>query len=166
MAGRWRAITYSNIKSLDSQTHGDGVLDMVISLLCFCGWSLGCPRSQKAILAMQQVVKMLERLWLQLKIATKESSIAADFDVFVIDFGKPYDNAKMEDNFCDMSTKSSSHTKNGTRILCSVGVGLQKRVVKRVDGVPPETQTDLLVKPKVALETVLRDIKQESNNGS
>ena len=110
---------------------------------------------------MQQIVKVLEKLWLQLRTVTKESSIAADFDVFIVDFGRPYDGARMEDNFCDMLTKSSCQTKNGTRVLCSVGVGLQKKVVKRVDGVPPEIKTDFLVKPKVALETVLRDIKQD-----
>jgi hypothetical protein len=112
---------------------------------------------------MQQIVKFLERLWLQLKSVTKESTIAADFDVDVIGFDRPYDDMKMEDSYCDMSAKSSSHTKNGTRVLCSVGVGLQKRVVKRVEGMEPEKQTDLLIKTKVALETVLRDMKDGDN---
>jgi len=111
---------------------------------------------------MQQIVKSLERLWLQLKSVTKESTTAADFDLFVVDFNRPYDDTKMEDNYCDMLSKSLSHTKNGTHVLCSVGVGLQKRVVKRVEGLPPEKQTDLLIKAKVALETVLRDIKDVS----
>lgn len=112
---------------------------------------------------MQQIVKLLERLWLQLKSVTKESTIAADFDVFIIDFNRTYDDTKMEDNYCsDMST---SYTRNGTRVLCSVGVGLQKTVVKRVEGMLPEKQTDLLIKAKVALESVLQDIK-DGDNGS
>lgn len=77
----------------------------------------------------------------------------------MIDFDRPYEDTQMEDNFCDMSTKSSSHMKNGARVLCPVGMGLQKRVIKRIEGVPPEKQTDLLVKAKVALEGVLRDIE-------
>lgn len=112
---------------------------------------------------MQQIVKFLERLWLQLKSATKESTIAADFEVVVIDFDRPYDDTQMEDSYCDVSTKSLSHTKNGARILCAVGMGLQKTVVKRVEGMPPEKQTDLLIKTKVVLETVLKDIKDGDN---
>src|SRR5882672_8785744 len=132
---------------------------MAIGLLCLCGWSLNSPRSQKAILSMQQIVKALERLWLQIKRATKESTIGADFDVAIVDSNTPYDDMTMEDTYCEVPNSSLT---NGTRVLCSVGVGLQKPVVKRMDGTLPE-KTVFLIKSKVALETVLVDIKVGDN---
>ena len=129
---------------------------MVIGLLCLCGWSLNSARSQKAILAMQQMVKALEKLWQQLRRATKEGITTADIDVFVIDFDRSYDESQMEDSYSDTSSKSETIAAE-TRVLCTVGLGLKRMVVKRVAGVP-EKQEDILMKPKVALKTVLRDI--------
>ena len=158
MTGRWRSITYANMKTLDNPTHSDQVLDMAISLLCLCGWTLNSPRSQKAILSMQQMVKALEKLWIQLKSATKECITASDIDVSAIDFDKPYDEAKMEDSYRDTSGKSKAQPPAGTRVLCTVAIGLKRTVIKPVEGKGAEKQEDIMIKPKVALESVLRDI--------
>lgn len=166
VTGRWRAITFAHIKSLDSQTFSDHILDMAIGLLCLCGWSLNSPRSKKAILSMQQMVKALERLWMQLKSATKEGITTADIDVFVIDFGRSYDPARMEDSYVDALSRSGTgspiHSPTpDSRVLCTVGMGLQKTVMRRSDGMSPERQIDVLLKPKVALESVLKTIAGE-----
>jgi len=146
------------MKTLDNLTHSDQVLDMAISLLCLCGWSLNSPRSQKAILSMQQMVKALEKLWIQLKSATKECITASDIDVSAIDFDKLYDETKMEDSYRDTSGKSNAQPPAGTRVLCTVAIGLKRTVMKGVEGMAPEKQEDILIKPRIALESVLRDI--------
>ena len=153
------------MKALDNLTHSDQVLDMAISLLCLCGWSLNSPRSKKAILSMQQMVKALEKLWVQLKSATKESITASDIDVLTIDFDKPYDEAKMEDSYRDTSGKSKAQPPAGARVLCTVAIGLKRTVIKPAgEGVGPEKQEDIMIKPKVALESVLRDLNDISTD--
>lgn len=164
VSGRWRAITYSHIKALDNQTFSDEVLNMAIGLLCLCGWSLYSPRSQKVILAMQQMVKALEKLWQQLRSATKEGVTTADIDVFFIDFNRPYDDAEMEDMYVDTSSKSTTQIAPEMHVLCTVGLGLKRTVMKRVAGRTPEKREDILIKPKVALKTILRDIASITDN--
>ena len=151
------------MKALDSQTYSDQVLDMVIGLLCLCGWSLNSPRSQKAILAMQQMIKALEKLWQQLKSATKEGITTADIDVFVIDFDRLYDESKMEDSYSDSTSSKSTAIAPETRVLCTVGLGLKRTVVKRVAGTP-EKHWDILMKPKVVLKTALQEIESLTDN--
>ncbi len=150
------------MKALDSQTYSDQALDMVIGLLCLCGWSLNSPRSQKAILVMQKMIKALEKSFQHLKSTTKEGITTADIDVFVIDFDRSYDDSKMEDNYS--SSKSATQIVSEMRVLCTVGLGLKRTVVKRVAGMPPEKHWDILMKPKVVLKTVLQEIESLTDN--
>jgi len=110
---------------------------------------------------MQQMVKALEKLWQQLRRATKEGITTADIEVFVIDFDRSYDESQMEDSYSDTSSKSEIIAAE-TRVLCTVGLGLKRVVVKRVPGL--EKQADILMKPKVALKTVLRDVGNGTDN--
>jgi len=155
------------VKALDSQTYSDQILDMVLGLLFICGWSLNSPRSQKAILSMQQMVRAIEKLWMQLKSATKEGITTSDMEVYIIDFGRPHDDGMMEDNYADASSRTSrtvAVTKKG-QVLCTVGLGLRKVVMKRTDS-GPEKQVDVLVKAKVAFESVLNDVGAGLNSPS
>ena len=111
---------------------------------------------------MQQMIKALEKLWQQLRSATKEGITTADIDVFIIDFDRSYDESKMEDSYSDTSSKPATIAPE-TRVLCTVGLGLKRTVVKRVAWTP-EKQEDILMKPKVALKTVLRDIGSGIDN--
>ena len=99
---------------------------------------------------------------MQLKNATKEGITTADIDVFVIDFGRPFDEARMEDSYADTfhsETMGASRSSGAdTRVLCTVGMGLQKTVMRKIDGMPAERQVDVLLRPKVALESVLKTI--------
>jgi len=119
ISGRWRAITFAHMKALDSQTYSDQFMNVVVGLLCLCGWSPNSPRSQEAILVVQKMVKTLEKSFHQLKSATKEGITTADIDVFVVNFDRSYDDSKMEDIYS--SSKSATQIVPEMRVLCTVG---------------------------------------------
>ena len=156
MSGRWRAITFAHMKALN-QSYSYHFLDMVIGLLCLCGWSPNSPRSQEAILVVQKMVKTLEKSFHQLNSATKEGITTADIDVLVVNFDRSYDDSKMEDIYS--SSKSATQIVPEMRVLCTVGLGLKRTVMKHVAGMPPEKYRDILMKPKVVLKTALQEIE-------
>jgi hypothetical protein len=143
------------MKALDSRTYSDHFLSMVIGLLCLCGWSLNSPRSQEAILVMQKKVKTFEKSFHQLKSATNEGITTADIDIFVVDFDRSYNDSKMEDIYS--SSKSATQIASEMRVLCTVGLGLKRTVA-------PEKHRDILMKPKVVLKKVLREIESLTAN--
>ena len=133
------------------------MIDLVLSLMCLCGWSITNQESQKIISSFQQMVERIERMWSQLKKAAKEGITNTDMEVFTFAPGSNFEE-NMEDMYDDVlgNTKSGNLEKRRReKILCSVGIGLRKSLVKREDGKAPRVQQDILIKPKVALASVL-----------
>jgi len=103
------------------------------------------------------MVERIEKMWSQLKKATKEGITNTDMEVFKIDPGLTFG-----ENMEDVYDEALGKTKNGEperrrreKILCTVGIGLRKTSVKHEDGRAPLVQHDVLIKAKVALASVL-----------
>ena len=102
------------------------------------------------------MVERIERMWSQLKKAAMEGITNTDMEVFIVSAGSDFGEI-MEDMYDDVlgNTKSRNLEKRRReKILCSVGVGLRKSSVKHEDG-KAQVQQDILIKPKVALASVL-----------
>ncbi|KAF8959253.1 hypothetical protein BDZ97DRAFT_1667426 [Flammula alnicola] len=165
IAGRWRAITSAQMSSFDTQAPASFAVDMLLSLLCLCGWSMTSQQSKKAVLSVQQMVFTIEKMWVQLKKATKEGITTADMEVFVIPTGSLFGEG-MEDTYADNSSGVVVDSGGqGKRILCTVGMGLRRTTIKRVEGGPSANKYEVLLKPKVALGSVLVDNAEDRVKG-
>jgi hypothetical protein len=92
-----------------------------------------------------------------LKKATKEGITNTDMEVFNIEPGSTFG-----ENMEDVYDEALGKTKNGEperrrrgKTLCTVGIGLRKSLVKHGESGEPLIQRDVLIKPKVALASVL-----------
>lgn len=157
IAGRWRAITCAQTRILGGETRRSHAIDTLLGLMCLCGWSTSGPQSQKVVVSLQQMVERIEKMWIQLKRATKEGITNTDMEVFTIEAGAPFGEG-MEDMYADVLGKKpveDSKRRQREKTLCTVAIGLRKTSVKRIDGAKPTIQADVLIKPKVALASVL-----------
>ena len=103
------------------------------------------------------MVERIEKMWIQLKRATKEGITNTDMEVFTFDAGELFEEG-MEDMYADaLGRKPVEDVKRRRRerTLCTVAIGLRKTSVKRIEGGEPTIQADVLIKPKVALASVL-----------
>lgn len=157
IAGRWRAITCAQTRILSNETQRNQVIDTLLGLMCLCGWSISGPESQKIVVSLQQMVERIEKMWIQLKRATKEGITNTDMEVFIFDAEKPFGEG-MEDMYADALGRKLVEDVKGRRrekTLCTVAIGLRKTSVKRIEEGKPSIQGDVLIKPKVALASVL-----------
>ncbi|KAF9473070.1 hypothetical protein BDN70DRAFT_900059 [Pholiota conissans] len=155
VAGRWRALTNAQLNSLKDDYPPNVVVDILLNMLFFCGWSASSDKAKKAMLLMQQMVFNIEKMANQIKVATKEGITTADLDVFVVQAGEPLKDG-MEDIYSDNAGWDAySFQMNNKRVLCTVGMGLRRTTVKLTEGRPPEYKGEILLKPKVALVSVL-----------
>lgn len=125
--------------------------------MCLCGWSISVPESQKVVVSLHQMVERIEKMWIRLKRATKEGITNTDMEVFTFGAGEPFGEG-MEDMYADALGKKPVEDvkrRRRERTLCTVAIGLRKTSVKRIDGTKPIIQADVLIKPKVALASVL-----------
>ncbi|KAF9473067.1 hypothetical protein BDN70DRAFT_997831 [Pholiota conissans] len=155
VAGRWRALTNAQLNPFKDDYPPNVVVDILVNMLFFCGWSSSSEKAKKAVLLMQQMVFNIEKMANQIKAATKEGITTTDLDVFVARAGEPLKDG-MEDIYSDnASVDAYSFQMSNKRVLCTVGMGLRRTTVKLTEGRPPEYKEEILLKPKVALVSVL-----------
>lgn len=139
----------------DTPTHAEFVLEVILGLMHICGW-FKSDTSQRATLAVQQAVFRVERMWKILKAAIMQEITAAEITIFNIAAGYGYNTAEMDDMYTDTSGDVTTNLDNGgQQILCTVGVGLQRGVSKRSENGTMEIHREVILKPKVALTSVL-----------
>jgi len=160
ISGRWRAITSAQLKTFEGESNANVMFDTVIGLMCLAGWSPSSPQAQKALSAAQNKVSTIEKKSTELKKAIKQDVTTTDMEVFLVSAGATFTEG-MEDVDTEsegVANSGSGSTKPEKRILCTVGMGLKKTTQKK-DGAagPLESQIDLLLRPKVSLQSVLLD---------
>ena len=91
----------------------------------------------------------------QLKAATKEGITTVDMEAFVISSGSPL-SSDMDDVYAEHGgSQGGTSEKTAKRVLCTVGLGLRRTIVKRNEAERSEHRAEVLLKPKVALTSVL-----------
>lgn len=138
------------MKYFDNELPTNRLIDMLIALLHFAGWSFASSKSHRAILSVQEKVQNLERLWIQLKNATKSDVTTSDLETFIFPPEIPFEDG-MENNYrADGQGKIT-----GQKTLCTVAIGLRKTLIARSEGGSLSTRHETLLKPKVVLASAL-----------
>ncbi|KAF8802606.1 hypothetical protein BYT27DRAFT_7112082 [Phlegmacium glaucopus] len=160
VAGRWRAMTMAQAKYVDSTTTKDAVIKMLSNLLYLCGSPMANVSSQKTHLCLQQVVSTIMDMWMQLRIAIYEGVTTTEMKLFGARPNDTYRDAVMNDIYADtedVHVQQPNLGKETGRILCTVGMGLQRCVVKQNGDGTMSVQRDTTLKAKVAFPSVLFD---------
>ncbi|KAL6306647.1 hypothetical protein BKA93DRAFT_728707 [Sparassis latifolia] len=159
VAGRWRVLTRSHIKSLlpPEPELARWLQDILIRNISDIIRTTGLQQPpQEMAEALQSVhgeqMCSIIGLCLGLRVATGEQILSRDFEILVVDPGVSFDVELMQDAFCGGAVGKSEASK--TNILCMTELGL-RRVEKNANG---QLYHTILLKPKVALETVIRDL--------
>jgi len=100
---------------------------------------------------MRNMVSGIEKLQTQLKSAIKQGITTSEVDVFQANQTK-FSDQTMEDEY---SKDMYSGSGNGENVLLTVGLGLQKSIIKVGKDREKREIKDILVKSKVALAFVL-----------
>ena len=163
ISGRWRAITSAQLNVIEGESNVNAIFDMIIGLMCLAGWSPSGPQAQKALASAQNKISTIEKKSAELKKAVKQDVTTTDMEVFLANPGAVF-TEEMEDIDTEserVGNSGSGSTGPEKRILCTVGMGLKKTTRKK-DGAagPLEDQTDLLLRPKVTLPSVLLDTEK------
>lgn len=153
-------MTSTQTMSSDTPSGADYVLQLISVLMVICGGFLSQDTSQRAKVSVQQAVLRVEKMWKTLKVAIKQGITTADITMVAINAGSDYNVATMDDMYIDTGSDVMTNPDNHEQhILCSVGVGLQRHVSKRCEDGTMQINGEVILKPKIALASVL--LKEE-----
>ena len=148
----------TSVQTWNSDTPSEAryVFKVILGLMWTCGWFGSRDTSQRAEQSIQQAVLRVEKMWKILKVAIMQEITAAEITMPGVDAGSKYNAATMDDMYMDASsdviTNPNSHEQ---QILCPVGVGLQRAVSKRCKDGTIQVIREVILKPKIALASVL-----------
>ena len=148
----------TSVQTMDSDTSkASYVSNVILGLMWICGGFGSQDTSQRAKLSVQQAVLRVERMWKPLKVAIKQEITAAEIILFGICAGTDYNAATMDDMYTDASSDVIMNPNNHEQhILCPVGVGLRRDVSKRCKDGTMKINGEVILKPKIALASVLK----------
>ena len=149
-------MTSMQMMKSDTPSSAGFVSKVILGLMWICGGFRSQDTLQRAKLSVEQAVLRVEKMWKTLKVAIRQEITAAEIIMLAINPGSNYNAATMEDMYIDASsdvtTNPDSHEQH---ILCPVGVGLRRDVSKRCEDGTIQINGELILKPKIALASVL-----------
>lgn len=149
-------MTTGHAKHLDSSTEQDLVIKMLSTLLYLSGSPMVNVTSQKTGLCLQQVTSAIMDMWMQLRTAIHEGVTTTDMQVFSSNANDIYQEAMMNDIYADTEYVQQPDSGKGPgHILCAVGMGLKRSVIRRNGDGTMSIQSDVTLKAKVAFPSVL-----------
>ena len=149
--------------NLDAPSNAIHVYNDILGLMLICGWFGSQDISKSAKLSVKHAVLRVEKMWKTLKVAIMQEITAAEITMLAIGPGTDYNAATMDDMYIDASSDVTTNPDNHEQhILCPVGVGLQRDVSKRCEDGTMEINGEVILKPKIALASVL--LKGESSS--
>ena len=148
--------TSVQMKDSDAPSQARIVFYVILSLMWICGGFESEDTSQRANLSIKQAVLRVEKLWKTLKVAIMQEITAAEITMVNVDAGSDYDMATMDDMYVDTNVDATANPDDcRQQILCPVGVGLQRDVSKRSKDGTMQIHREIILKPKIALASVL-----------
>ena len=147
-------------KQLDPTKEKDTrpVIVMLLNLLCHCGSPMANVNSQQTSLRLHQVVSTILNMWMQLRTAIHEGVTTTDMEVFSANPNDLYRDDVMNDIYADEEDVQQPDLGNGAgHILCTVGMGLKRSVIRQNEDGNMSIQSDTILKAKVAFPSVLFD---------
>ena len=145
--------------NLDTPSQAEYVSNVILSLMLICGWFESQDIARRAKVSVQQAVMRIEKMWKALKVAIMQEITTAEITTIAVGPGSDYNAAKMDDMYIDASSDVMTNPDDGhdseQHILCPVGVGLQREVSKRCKDGTMQINGEVILKPKIALASVL-----------
>ncbi|OJA20120.1 hypothetical protein AZE42_04093 [Rhizopogon vesiculosus] len=159
VSGRWRALTVAYASSREENQLIARATSYIAGRFANIMLAAGCSASPDVLRASAEK-KLSDRIVLLFKLATQlkkiimEEITSTDLRTVTISGGVVYSAEVMEDAYVDGDPAPS-----GVRVLCTTNLGLNRTTRLATSG---ETQWDnkLLLKPKVALETVVNSMDE------
>ena len=143
-------------KHLDSTTQKDEVIKLLLNLLRLCGSPMANLTSQRT--GLDQVVSTILNMWMQLRTAIHEGVTTTEMEVFCANPNDMYQDEVMNDIYADTEdVQQPDLGSDAGRILCAVGMGLKRSVIRRNGDGIMSIQRDITLKAKVAFPSVLFD---------
>lgn len=145
-------------KYLDSTAEkgAQPIVETIFNLLRLCGSPMSNAASQQTGLRLYQVVSTILNMWMQLRTAIHEGVTTTEMEVFCASPNDIYQDEEMNDIYDDPEDVLDLGRDAG-RILCTVGMGLKRSVIRREEDGMMSTQSDIILKAKVAFPSVLFD---------
>ena len=145
-------------KHLNSATQKDDVISMLSILLRLCGSPMANITSQQTSLRLDQVVSTILNMWTHLRTAIHEGITTTEMEVFDAYPNDIYQDAVMNDIYGDTeAVRQAELGREKGHILCAVGMGLKRSVIKRNGDGITSIQKDITLKANVAFPSVLFD---------
>jgi len=167
ISGRWRALTRTHVHSM---LHGDAdaSLDLVphiahalVDVLLVAGLKATQEHINEEVMAkFGEKLTVIARAALALNLAIGKDITSADLEPIMVSWDTVFDSAVMADINDDERLKAGVE-----HVLCTTDLGLQRVVKSSKEGEPAWETSSLLLKPKVALESMiegLQDVISES----
>ncbi|KAN0081721.1 hypothetical protein V8E55_009345 [Tylopilus felleus] len=161
IAGRWRALTRAHVPSTpldDSQLAFQIATKVIISGLADILLTTGCT-APKSDITSALTSKFAEKLSFLVSLAMRVNKIvgedvtSGDFEVLAVPPATAFDVTAMEDSYDD-GRSSKAKGNNIPKVLCATDLGLRKKTRMGMTG-EKQWETKVLLKPKVALESVI-----------
>ena len=144
-------------KHLDSTTQKDDVISLLLILLRLCGSPMANSASQQT--SLHQVVSTILKMWMQLRTAIHEGVTTTEMEVFSVSPNDIYQDEVMSDIYAEKEdVQQPGFGRDTGHILCAVGMGLKRSVVRRNGDGTMSNQRDItLLRAKIAFPSVLFD---------
>jgi hypothetical protein len=159
VSGRWRALAIAYAPSHDESTLIAQITPHLAGRFANIMLAAGCSAPLDVIAASAEN-KMSDRIALLFNLATKlkkivmEEITSADLTTITISGGVVYSAKEMEDAYIDGDPATG-----GVRVLCTTDLGL-KRITRLATSGGGQWDIKMLIKPKVALETVVNSMDE------
>ena len=147
-------MTAKQAKELDSDKEKE-VIEMLLNLLSLCGSPGANVPSKQTVLQIRQKVSTILKMWMQLRTAIHEGVTTTEMEVFDVFANDVYQDEVMNDIYAD--ARNGREAGSPGRILCTVGMGLKRSVIRRNDDGIMTIQGDIILKANVAFPYLLFD---------
>ncbi|EGO26438.1 hypothetical protein SERLADRAFT_463507 [Serpula lacrymans var. lacrymans S7.9] len=161
VSGRWRALTRAHLQQLQREepetleTLASSITNGLVDILVTAGCSAPINKIQEKLkTAFNTKIAVMVDLAIRLNRAIGEDITSGNMEVVAVSSAMPYDPAKMDNAYEDGQPQDSA----SIRVLCPTDLGLQRLSKVSMTG-EDEWDTKMLLKPKVAIESVVDSLE-------
>lgn len=145
-------MTAKQAKHLDSTgtTQKDIMIKMLLNLLYLCGSPVTSP-SQQTSLCLDEVVSTILDMWMGLRTAIQEGVMTTEMKIFDANPNDVYQDEVMNVMYADADDVG----RGAEHILCAVGMGLHRSVIRQNGDGNMSIQKYITLKANVVFPSVL-----------
>lgn len=159
ISSQWRAIAFRTTKHLRRSSVGNAV-EKIMSVLIVCGLSTTTADYSQSAEKIVKRIQAIEEMLLALQEVVRGGITSCDMELINVDAGIIYDSRTMVDPYSTAPRPSDTVQQ---KVLCTVGLGLQRTTMKRMPDKTLQPQNELLKRPEVVLDALLDDFNKPTD---